>query len=83
MVWYGSGVVTRMAYHQLSRRLARIRSEPAQETTTGLAAAGPALQDLRYEHDAVGNVLAIRDRAPACGIPGSILGADALDRAFG
>ncbi|GIG69236.1 SpvB/TcaC N-terminal domain-containing protein [Phytomonospora endophytica] len=69
LIGYGNGVVTRCAYDPDTFRLVRLRSERN----------GVVLQDLRHEYDLVGNVLAIRDRTPGCGLPVS---PDALDRGF-
>jgi RHS repeat-associated protein len=78
---YGNSVMTRYAYHPRTFRLVRMRTEryesplPAELTyrPTGLP-----LQDFAYGYDPAGNILAIHDRTPECGIGK----ADALDRQF-
>jgi RHS repeat-associated protein len=83
LVAYGNGVLTRYAYDPRTFRLARLRAErhtaPAALTYLG---DGNALQDFAYRYDLAGNVVAIHDRTPGSGIPGTPLGADALDRVF-
>jgi RHS repeat-associated protein len=83
LVAYGNGVLTRYAYDPRTFRLARLRTErhtmPAALTYLG---DGHALQDLAYGYDPIGNVVAIHDRTPGSGIPGTPLGAEALDRIF-
>jgi RHS repeat-associated protein len=83
LVAYGNGVLTRYAYDSRTFRLARLRTErhttPAALTYLG---DGNALQDLAYGYDLAGNVVAIHDRTPGSGIPGTPLGAHALDRIF-
>jgi RHS repeat-associated protein len=83
LIAYGNGIVTRYAYDPDTRRLARLRSErcdlPAPLTYRPV---GAPLQDLAYEHDLSGNLLALHDRTPQGGIPNTPLGVDALDRLF-
>lgn len=69
----GNGVITHYDYDARTFRLSRLRSK--QE--------GSVLQDFAYTYDLAGNLTDIRDRTPGCGIPGTPLGADALDRQFG
>jgi RHS repeat-associated protein len=52
-VEFGNGVITRIEYDPLTLRLARLTTERGSER----------LQDLHYTHDAIGNVIAIEDRA--------------------
>ncbi|NGN65282.1 hypothetical protein G5C51_15410 [Streptomyces sp. A7024] len=88
LIAYGNGVMTRYAYDPDTFRPARLRSE--HYTLVGAAGyrpAGDPLQDHGYDHDLVGNLLTLRDRAPGSGIPGNpaALGADdpALRRLLG
>jgi RHS repeat-associated protein len=68
LIAYGNGVLTRHAYDPRTFRLTRLRSE-----RYGKAGAdryhpdGDVVQDLAYEYDLVGNMSAIRDRAPGSG----------------
>jgi RHS repeat-associated protein len=83
LIAYGNGVMTRYAYDLQTFRLLRVRTEqfsvPASLT---YRPTGALLQDLAYEYDLVGNILAIHDRTPNSGINGTPLGPDALDRTF-
>ncbi|WP_179959358.1 SpvB/TcaC N-terminal domain-containing protein [Marinobacter changyiensis] len=83
LIAYGNGVMTRYAYDPLTFHLGRLRSEhytqPADHT---YLPAGAPLQDFGYEHDLVGNITDIHDRTPASGIPDTLVGTNALDRAF-
>jgi RHS repeat-associated protein len=82
LVAYGTGIMTRYCYDADSLRLARLRTEPYTVDGAGLVyrPAGAVLQDLGYGHDLAGNLVAVRDRTPGCGIAPT---PDALDRAFG
>jgi RHS repeat-associated protein len=83
LIAYGNGVMTRYAYDPLAFHLGRLRSErytqPADHT---YLPTGAPLQDFGYEYDLVGNITDIHDRTPASGIPNTLLGTNALDRAF-
>ena len=83
LIAYGNGVMTRHAYDPVTSLLVRSRTErfttPAALT---YRPAGPVLQDLAYQYDLAGNLIAMHDRTPGSGIPGTALGPDALDRAF-
>ena len=79
LIAYGNGVMTRYAYEPHTFRLARLRSEPYAVDGATYRPAGPVLQDLGYGYDLAGNVVAMHDRTPGCGVPPTI---DALDRAF-
>ena len=79
LVAYGNGVMTRYAYDPHTFRLARLRSEPYARDGDTFRPAGAVLQDVGYDHDLAGNILAIHDRTPGCGVPPTI---DALDRVF-
>jgi RHS repeat-associated protein len=79
LVAYGNGVLTRHAYDPETFRLRRTRSEHHTRTGVTYHPTGAAVEDRSYDYDLVGNVLAIHERAPGCGLPGS---PDALDRSF-
>lgn len=85
MIAYGNGVMTRSAYDSSTSRLVRLRSErftrPAGSSAT-YEPAGEVLQDLGYQYDTAGNLIAITNRTPGCGIQNSTLGSDALDCIF-
>jgi RHS repeat-associated protein len=69
LIAYGNGVMSRYAYDPRTFRLKRLRSE--RYTTPDERTYNPideALQDFGYDYDLVGNILAIRDRAPGSGI---------------
>jgi RHS repeat-associated protein len=83
LVFRGNGVLTRYAYDGDTRRLIRLRSELANQDAIVWTGRGPALQDISYEYDLVGNVTRVRERVSEAGVPASALGADALDRVFG
>ncbi len=79
----GNGIMTRHTYDSKTFRLLRMRTEhytnPAAFT---YHPAGQPLQDFAYAYDLVGNMLALHDRTPESGILNTLLGSDALDRAF-
>jgi RHS repeat-associated protein len=83
LIAYGNGVMTRSTYDPRTFHLLRMRTErfssPASLTYRHT---GEVLQDLVYEYDLVGNVIAIHDRTPNSGINGTPLGPDALNRTF-
>lgn len=83
LIAYGSGVLTRYAYDPQTFRLVRLRTE--RFTLSGAYVYRPSgglLQDFAYDYDLVGNITALHDRTPESGIPGTLAGIDALDRAF-
>jgi RHS repeat-associated protein len=83
LVAYGNGVMTRHAYDTQTFRPVRARTERyTQPAALTYHPTGTPLQDCAYSHDLVGNITAIRDRTPASGVPNTLLGVDALDRAF-
>ena len=57
-------------------------SVTASQQTSPTATPAQPLQDLAYEYDLAGNILAIRDRTPGSGIKDTPQGHDALDRNF-
>jgi RHS repeat-associated protein len=83
LIAYGNGVMTRYAYDPQTFRLARMRTErytkPAPFT---YQPTGAPLQDFGYEYDLAGNITMIHDRTPESGVPNTLLGTNALDRAF-
>jgi RHS repeat-associated protein len=69
LIAYGNGVMTRYAYDRKTFRLQRLRSEHyTKPDDLSYRPGGAALQDFGYAYDLVGNILAIRDRAPGSGI---------------
>jgi hypothetical protein len=73
-------VMTRYAYDLHTFRLKRLRSERyTKPDNLRYHPGGEALQDFGYDYDLVGNILAIRDRAPGSGIPNN---PNALNRRF-
>jgi len=83
LVAYGNGVMTRYAYDAATFQVSRMRSERyVQPGPFDFVPAGGVLQDVGYEHDLVGNITRMSERSPGTGVPGTLLGADALDRVF-
>jgi RHS repeat-associated protein len=83
LVAYGNGVLTRHAYDPDTLRLVRTRSErAAAQAPIAYAPLAPdrPLQDLAYEYDLFGNVTAISERTPGCGVAASPEGPDHLRR---
>ncbi|MCB9165205.1 MAG: VCBS repeat-containing protein [Flavobacteriales bacterium] len=79
----GNGMMTRYAYDALTYRLLRIRTEGYVESGgTYTPQSGSTKQDSGYVYDLGGNILKIKERVTDCGISGTTLGADALDRTF-
>ena len=80
LITYGNGIMTRYAYDPHTFRLLRLRTErynkPAEQTYRHT---GEPQQELAYEFDLVGNITAIHDRTPGCGLP---VTPDQLDRTF-
>jgi RHS repeat-associated protein len=83
LIAYGNGIMTRHAYDAKTFKLAHVRTEafdsPAALTYHPL---GAPVQDLAYEYDLVGNVLAVTERTVDSGIRGSVAGPDTLNRTF-
>ena len=83
LIVHGNQTMTRCTYDPRTRRLTRLRTHgvvvPAELV---YRAAGPVLQDVSHQYDLAGNVLMISDRTPGCGLAGTALGPDALDRVF-
>jgi RHS repeat-associated protein len=88
LIAYGNGLMTRYVYDPVTFRLWRLRTERFTSTPGGgYHPTGPPLQDFGYAYDLAGNLLALRDRTPASGIPGQpslggLDGRDWLDQTF-
>jgi len=79
----GNDMMTRYAYDPLNYRLLRIRTEKYEEDDHVYEPqSGTTKQDIGYEYDLGGNIVKIKERVTDCGINGSLLGVDALDRTF-
>lgn len=79
----GNGMMTRYAYDPVTYRLQRIKTEGyAESASTYTPQSGSTKQDSAYAYDLGGNILKIQERVSDCGISGSVLGVDALDRTF-
>ncbi|MDQ1644615.1 MAG: hypothetical protein QOJ50_799, partial [Cryptosporangiaceae bacterium] len=66
-----NGVMTRYAYDEHTFRLARLRSEVCLARPgdfAGWRPAGTVHQDHGYQYDLVGNLVALLDRTPGCGV---------------
>jgi RHS repeat-associated protein len=79
-ITYGSGLLTRYAYDSRTFRLTRLRTESFTRTGLTYRPIGTLLQDWAYDYDLSGNILAIHDIVPGCGLPNN---PDQLDRLFG
>jgi RHS repeat-associated protein len=84
LVVHGNGVATAMVHDPLTARRLRLwtaRVGAAPDTPFSYRPTQPAkpLQDIGYAYDLMGNVRAIRDRSPGCGV---VPQPDALDRLF-
>jgi len=78
-----NGFHTRYAYDPITFRLQRIRTERfSQSGNTYTPLSGNVRQDTGYEYDLGGNIIKVKERVADCGINGSLLGSDALDKAF-
>ena len=85
LIAYGNGIMTRHAYDPKTFRLIRMRTEKYLTPLPGLYTYNPSgglLQAYAYEYDLAGNILAIHERVPGCGVNGSVDGSDALNREF-
>ncbi|HZN07015.1 MAG TPA: penicillin-insensitive murein endopeptidase, partial [Pyrinomonadaceae bacterium] len=83
LIAFGNGTMTRCTYDPHTFRLTRLRSERyTQPADSSYQPAGPTFQDIGYDYDLAGNPVTLRDRTPECGIPNTLLGANALDRQF-
>jgi len=61
----GNNMMTRYAYDDVNYRLLRIRSEKYTISSNTYTANGGVQQDLGYLYDLAGNIVGIRDKAPA------------------
>ncbi|MCB0774681.1 MAG: hypothetical protein KDB93_15050, partial [Flavobacteriales bacterium] len=78
-----NGFHTRYAYDPVTFRLKRVRTERfSQSGYTYTPLSGNVRQDTGYEYDLGGNIIKIKERVTDCGINGSLLGSDALDKTF-
>jgi RHS repeat-associated protein len=83
LIAYGNTQMTRYTYDNLTFRLQRLRTEKYDQTGwTFSVLSGNTRQDYAYFYDLVGNIVEMNDRTPDCGIVGSALGVDALNRNF-
>jgi RHS repeat-associated protein len=76
---YGNDILTRYAYDSRTSRLKRLRTEEVLRTGTDYQPTGIVFQDWAYDYDLSGNVLAVRDIVPGCGVSND---PDQLDRLF-
>jgi RHS repeat-associated protein len=84
LVAYGNGLMTRHVYDPSSYRLARTRTEQFTQPHGPYVweGQGQPLQDQFYSYDPSGNVTAIEDWTPRCGVQGTALGQNRLRRDF-
>jgi len=87
LIAFGNDIMTRYVYDNRTFRLLRQRSEKYAKTHVGntityTPQSGTNRQDDGFNFDLVGNILKILHRVNDCGISGSPLGSDALDREF-
>jgi len=77
------GMMTRYAYDPVTFRLARIRTEKYELVDDEYQPqSGTTQQDTAYEYDLGGNIIKIKERITDCGISGTTLGVDALNKLF-
>lgn len=80
LIAYGNGTMTRYAYDGRTFRLVRMRTEEyTKPNLLTYRPVGGVSQDFGYEYDLTGNIAAIHDRTPGCGLRGQ---QDQLDRLF-
>ncbi len=87
LITFGNTIMTRYTYDNFTSRLLRQRSEKFSKTQVGsiityTPQSGTGKQDDGFNFDLVGNILKILYRVNDCGIAGSALGSNALDRNF-
>jgi len=87
LIAFGNDVMTRYTYSTTTFRLLRQKSEKYTYSQVGDAhiytpESGTKRQDDAFDFDLAGNILKILNRTTDCGISGSALGNDALDREF-
>ena len=79
----GNSMMTRYAYDPITFRLQRIKTEKYTEASgTYTPQSGTTKQDTAYVYDLGGNIITIKERVSDCGIVGTALGANALDKLF-
>jgi RHS repeat-associated protein len=81
---YGNGTMTRYVYDPSTFRLARMRSECFQASTSSNSwqGKGEPLQDCVYRYDPAGNIASIEERVKGCGVQNSANGSARLIRDF-
>jgi RHS repeat-associated protein len=80
LIAFGNGILTRHAYDSQTMRLQHLRAERySKPSELTYHPAGEVHQELAYEYDLLGNIRAINDRTPGCGLP---VIPDQLDRGF-
>jgi RHS repeat-associated protein len=87
LIAFGNDVMTRYAYDPRTFRPVRQRSEKytfgqAGNTINYTPDGGTNRQDEAFNYDLAGNIINIITRVNGCGISGSSLGSDALNRSF-
>jgi len=87
LIAFGNSIMTRYVYDNRTFRMLRQRSEKYAKTQTGTIISytpqsGTNKQDDAFNFDLVGNILKTLIRVNDCGINGTPLGSDALDRNF-
>jgi RHS repeat-associated protein len=83
LIAFGDGLMTRYAYDPPTCHLVRMRTEKYKlEGEANFTPQGGVLQDVGYCYDLLGEVVQLSERSLGCGIPGTPLGPDALDREF-
>src|SRR5690606_2672881 len=87
LIAFGNDVMTRYCYDSRTFRLKRQRTEKfiyskVENKHNYTPDSGTNRQDDGFNYDLVGNILKILNRVTDCGISGSTLGSDALDREF-
>jgi len=87
LIAFGNDVMTRYTYSTTTFRLLRQKSEKYTYSQVGDAhiytpESGTKRQDDAFDFDLAGNILKILNRTTDCGISGSALGSDALNREF-
>ena len=68
LIAYGNGIMTRYAYDPDTFRLTRFRTEGCTITGTTYSPDFVPLQDVAHTYDVAGNILAIIDQMPGCGV---------------
>lgn len=87
LIAFGNDVMTRYVYNNTTFRLKRYKSEKytysqVNNTHTYTPDSGTKRQDDAFNFDLVGNIMKILNRVTDCGISGTALGNNALDREF-